>query len=235
MGNGFIGDADADPGGHRQLGGHTVAQHRHHERKGQVSAGNDARCGCQCGHGHGQSEAPGAQDTADETPKAGLDERFETGLELQLQPGEPDAQSGEHAVEMACIDDGRGAQRQRNGRSSIRCKRNRGNDQRNQQGHAEIAQRHALPAMAEMRRQHHLALDQREHEAENHRGRHNRHDFPDGTDAEQQRSKRCHRGQHPECDRDQHVLRALNSAGELPGAPPMGDIDALAHHHGIVH
>ena len=89
--------------------------------------------------------------------------------------------------------------------------------------------------MAEMRRQHHLALDQRKHEAENHCRRHDRHDFPDGTDAEQQRSKRCHRGQHPECDRDQHVLRALNSACELPGAPPMGDIDALAHHHGIVH
>ena len=115
----------------------------------------------------------------------------------------------------------------------------RGNDEggdhhHGQQDHAELAERHARDPMAQMGGQHEQAFDQRERHTTDDRTRDDAEHDADRAHGEEQWHERHHGRQHTERDRDQHALNTLDGTRKLPDAAAMGDVDALADHHGIV-
>ena len=220
---------------HPQSGGDGVALQRHEEGEGQVAAHNDTDGNNHGRQGDGQRQDAFSVRGGGQLAEAPLDQVFQGRLEKHLDARESGAEAAEHACYVGGVHQRYPADCDPDRRAQVGCDDECANDDGRDNRHPEFAQRHSPVAMSEMRRQDHLALDKGKGEAADDGGGNDGEQLSRIAHGEQQRREGRHGGQDAEGDGNHHLLRALDSPGELAGAPPVGDVGALSHHYGVVH
>ena len=183
---------------------------------------------------HRQRDKASVAGQIDEPPKRIADHPLESRLEPHLEPGKRSAEPAEVAGKVRSKH-ARGAEHgQRAPDAHVGRDREGGDHDCKQEHQAEVAEREAAAAVAEVGRKDQLAFDQRKGETADHGGGAHGIRLPDRASGEQQRHEGDDRCDDAERNRDEDPRRAFDGARQLPGTTPLRDVRGLAHHDGVV-